>query len=304
MKLAIVIVNWNTQEYLRKCLVSLFLGRPECEFEIWLVDNASGDGSTAMVRQQFPQVHLIANGENVGFAQANNQAILQSTGRYVLLLNPDTDVRPGAIDALVEFMDRNPHAGAAGPRLLNPDGTFQTSCQPAPSLFREFWRLFHLDALHPYSIYSMQDWELDEARDVDVLEGACLILRREALSQVGLIDEDFFMYSEEVDLCHRLRTTGWMLYWIPHAQVMHYGGRSTAQVPFDMFLRLYQSKVLYFRKNHRFWSAQLYKLILVSAVLARLVASPLVWLERQPQRQRYMALASYYRRLLIAVPRW
>lgn len=312
--LSIIIVNWNTRDLLAQCLASLFEqpttddGQPVLSvvggrrWAVWVVDNASTDGSAQMVRERFPQVRLIENTENVGFARANNQAISQSAGRYVLLLNPDTEVQPGALEALVRFMDAHTQAGAAGARLLNPDGTLQLSCYPAPTLPREFWRLFHLDVLWPYACYPTAGWDPNTPREVDVVQGACLILRREALDQVGLLDEDYFIYSEEVDLCHRLRQHGWKVCWVPQATVMHYGGQSTQQVAAEMFLRLYQGKLLYFRKHHGWLAAQVYKLILLAAALTRLLLSPLALLERPPQRQQHLVLAGHYRRLVRALP--
>lgn len=302
MDLSIIIVNWNTRDLLAQCLASVYAYPPEGEFEVFVVDNASTDDSTQMMRGWFPQVRMIENSENVGFARANNQAIQESTGCYVLLLNPDTEVQPGALKTLMRFMDAHPQAGAAGARLLNPDGTLQTSCYPAPSLSREFWRLFHLDVLYPYALYPMKRWLLESHREVDIVQGACMILRREALDQVGLLDEDYFIYSEEVDFCHRLRQRDWKVYWVPQAVVVHYGSQSTRQMAAAMFLRLYQGKVLYFRKHYGWLAAQLYKLILLAAALARLLLGPLAWLEHPPQRQRYLALAGHYRRLIRALP--
>ena len=301
MKLSIVIVSWNTCALMRDCLDSVFACSPRCEFDVWVVDNASSDGSAAMVRSQFPQVRLIENRDNVGFAQANNQAIQESEGEYILLLNSDTKVKSGALETLVAFMDSHSEAGAAGARLLNPDGTLQTSCYPAPTLSRELWRLFHLDALRLHGSYNMADWNQNEVRAVDVLLGACLMLRRQVLDQVGWLDGDYFMYSEEVDLCYRIQQAGWPLYWAPTAEIIHYGGQSTRQVATDMFLRLYQSKLLYFRKNHGRTAAQIYKLILLAASLARLVLSPIAWLAQPSQRQQQLALASRYWQLVMTL---
>jgi N-acetylglucosaminyl-diphospho-decaprenol L-rhamnosyltransferase len=316
--LSIVIVNWNTRDSLAQCLESVvatphlqipdplnqsgIVHLPPFTLEVWVVDNCSTDGSAQMVQARFPWVRLVENLENIGFARANNQVIRESKGRYVLLLNPDTEVKSGALQALVCFMDAHPQAGAVGPQLLNLDNTLQPSCHPAPTLPRELWRLFHLDALWPYALYPMAKWDLDTPRRVDVVQGACLLLRRATLDQVGLFDEDYFIYSEEMDLCYRLEQAGWRIYWVPEAEVIHYGGHSTQQVAMDMFLRLYQSKLLYFRKRHGWLAARGYKLILVAATLARLSVSPLAWLERSPQRQRHLTLASYYLRLLKAVP--
>ena len=267
-----------------------------------MVDNASTDNSAGMMRERFPQVQLIENDENVGFAKANNQAILLSNGQYVILLNPDTQIKPGALDTLVRFMDENPQAGAAGPKLLNPDGTLQTSCSPTPTLSRELWRLFHQDKIRPYGEYDMGTWDLEEPRQVDILQGACLIIRRGVLDQVGLLDEDYFIYSEEVDLCYRMKKAGWQLYWVPQAEIIHYGGESTSQVAEDMFLQLYRSKIIFFRKHYGWFSAQIYKLILSVAAITRLMVSPIAWLERPSKRQRHIAVAGYYRRLLASLP--
>jgi len=320
--LSIIIVNWNTHDLLARCLESVRDNIQTFErsnIETFVVDNASTDGSAAMVRECFPWVQLIENRGNVGFARANNQAIHQSRGRYVLLLNPDTEVVPGALQTLVRFMDEHPDAGAAGARLLNPDGSLQPSCHPFPTLFREFWRLFHLDALHPLARYPMETWATDIARPVAVVQGAAMIIRREVLAQVGLLDEQYYIYSEEVDLCHRIRhapipstktnsssnnshqNTSWRIYWVPQARVIHYGGQSTQQMPGPMFLRLYQGKILYFRKRHGPLAARLYKGILLLASLARLLLTPLAWLERPPQRHRHLALAGRYGQLLKAL---
>ncbi|RME78892.1 MAG: glycosyltransferase family 2 protein [Chloroflexi bacterium] len=298
MNLSIIIVSWNTVDLLRRCLASVYADLPPAEMEVLVVDNASTDGSPEMVRAEFPQVTLLVNRQNVGFAAANNQAIRQSQGRYVLLLNPDTEVKPGALSTLLHFMDAHPEAGGCGPRLLNPDGSLQTSCYPAPTLARELWRLLHLDRVRPYGVYRMDDWPQNVPREVDVLLGACLLVRREAFQQVGLLSEDYFIYSEEVDLCYRLRQAGWSLVWVPQAQVVHFGGQSTRQVAAEMFLHLYRGKLLYFRKNHGWASAQIYRLILLVTALARLALTPLAWLEPPARRQEHLTLAGHYGRLV------
>ncbi len=304
--LSVVIVSWNTRELLAQCLASIVASdSPRADglsLEVVVVDNASADGSAQMVRQRFPAVRLLANTENVGFARANNQAIPCCSGRHVLLLNPDTVVAPGALTALVTFLDEHPRAGAAGARLINADASLCPSCQPAPSLPREFWRLFHLDDLWPLSRYHMERWDTTTPREVEVAGGACLMLRRETLDQVGLLDEDYFIYSEEVDLCYRLRRAGWQLWWVPQAIVTHYGGQSTRQVARAMFLRLYQGKVLYFRKNHGRGAAHLYKGLLLAAALTRLGLSPLAALGGSRKRAQRLTLAGHYRELIAALP--
>lgn len=302
MDLSVIIVSWNTREVLRACLESVLCQETSAALEIWVVDNASHDGSAAMVRHQFPAVRLIENQENAGFARANNQAIAASSGRYVLLLNSDTVVHPGALDALLRFMEAHPEAGAAGPHILNPDGSQQISCYPFPTLARELWFLLHLDHLRPYGAYDMRRWNTDQPRAVDAVLGACLITRRPILEQVGALDPAYFMYSEEIDLCFRIRQAGWRIYWAPQASIVHYGGQSTQQVAASMFMQLYRSKVLFFRKNQGRMAATGYKLVLLLAALSRLMLTPLSWLEPPAIARRHRTLAGHYWSLLRALP--
>lgn len=320
--LSIVIVNWNTAQLLAECLDSLYVifsthhvtlkeqvtsttgvGSP-CSCEVFVVDNHSHDESVNMVRERYPWVTLIANDTNVGFARANNQAIAAASGKYLLLLNPDTVVKPGALTTLLAFMESHERAGAVGPRLLNGDQTLQPSCSPAPTLWRELWRLFHLDRIYPYAEYPLERWSLRQAHEVDVIKGACLLMRRAVVEQVGGLDEAYFIYSEEVDLCKRIQQAGWQLHWLPQAEVIHYGAQSTQLVAREMFLNLYRYKVLYFRKRHGETAAGLYKLILLLASLARLLASPFACLTRGTRRQQCQALTGNYWRLLRLLPQF
>ena len=316
MDLSIVIVNWNTRDLLASCLQAILNNnhisidnyqsdRMEIGaliVEVIVVDNNSTDGSSQMVSQNFPWVQLVENSKNIGFASANNQAIQQCSGRYVLLLNPDTEMRSDLLQTLVQFMDTHSDVGAVGPRTLNPDGSLQTSCYPAPTLSRELWRLLHLDAIFPYGSYRMTDWNLSQPRVVGGLQGSCLLLRRAALDQVGLLDERYFIYSEEVDLCYRLQQAGWQLYWVPQAQIVHYGGQSTQQAAEKMFLQLYRGKLIYFRKHYGWLAGQIYKLILLIAALLRILLSPLVWLQPPSHRQRHFILARNYKKLVRTLP--
>lgn len=304
MDLSIIIVSWNTVELLVKCLESVFAYPPDCTFEVLVVDNASADATVQTVKNQFPQVKLMPNQENVGFAPANNQAIRQSSGRYVLLLNPDTEVKQNALTLLVQYLESNPAVGAVGPLTLNPDDTLQTSCYPRPTLVREFWRLFHLDSLYPYGTYHMSGWSQNEPHHTDTLLGACLLVRRQILDKIGLLDEDYFIFSEEIDLCYRIQQEGSTLFWVPQAQIIHYGGQSTKQVAPEMFMRLYESKVIYFQKHYSWLTVQGYKLVIMAASLLRLLASPLVFLGNSPnQQERFAVKAQYYRRLMGAILR-
>lgn len=303
LNLSIIIVNWNTRDLLAQCLHAVYEHPPVGEFEVLVVDNASSDDSVAMVRNRFPQAVLIENSSNPGFAVGNNQAIEQCTGRYVLLLNPDTVVLPRALQSLLMFMDDHPSAGAAGSMLLNPDGSLQPSCHPAPTLSRELWRLFHMDAVYPLALYRMADWPADVPRAVDTVQGASLIVRREVIEQVGALDESYFMYSEEVDWCRRIRQAGWQIYWVPQSQVVHFGGQSTRQAAEAMFLQLYRAKLQYFRKHYGPGYSALYKGELYAASVARLMLTPLAWLVQPAHSDQYATLARHYSGLIRSLPK-
>lgn len=310
--LSILIVNWNTRELLAGCLESVIGDRlsvigdqsPENRLpftayrlpltEIIIVDNASTDGSAAMLRERFPQVQVLENRENVGFARANNQAICHSRGRYLLLLNSDTVVHSGALETLVAFMDAHPRAGACGPRLLNGDGSLQAACHPMLTPERELWRLSFLDAISPRSCYSMTHWDANTPRRVEVIKGASLLLRRAAIDQVGLLDDRYFMYTEEVDLCYRLAAAGWGLWYVPQAVVTHYGGASSQQMAEAMYLQLYRSKLQFYRKFGRRARAGRFKLYLALAYAPRTLAASLAASLRPNWRPR----ARVYGRLL------
>ena len=264
---------------------------------MFVVDNASSDGSADMVATEYPQVRLIINPHNTGFAAANNLAIRQCSGSYVLLLNPDTELLPGAIISLLDIMLRHPNVGVSGARLLNRNGSLQQSCYLFPTLSREAWLLFHLDRVLPYAVYETHKWSLSLNRRVDSVQGACMLVRSACLEQVGLLDEDYFMYTEEVDLNYRIAKAGWDIYWVPRARVIHLGGQSTKQIATEMFIRLYQSKVLFFRKHYGSRAAIVYKGILAAASSVRLLASTLR-LRTNHSVQDEASLRANYRQLL------
>lgn len=296
--LSVVIVSWNTRELLAQCLASIEVHPPGVPYEVWVVDNASTDGSATLVRQRFPLVHLVENAANIGFARANNQAIEQTRGRYAVLLNSDTVVCPGALEILVKFMDQHPDAGGCGPRLLNADGSLQASCHPMLTPGREFWRLLFLDRLWPRATYYQETWDPREARRVEVIKGACFLLRRAALEQVGELDERYFMYTEEVDLCYRLAQAGWELWWVPQATVNHYGEASSQQVREAMYLQLYRSKIQFYRKTGGERQAARFKWLLRLAYWPRMALAVL----GAPFSPSLTAQASTYRRLLVELP--
>ena len=304
LDLSIIIVNWNTRDLLDACLRSVLeeAAAAKLAVEIFVVDNASTDRSTEMVRRHYPNVVLIENSHNPGFAVANNQALVSAKGRYSLLLNPDTVVLADGLGALVRFMDEHPEAGAAGARLLNANGTLQRSCSPEPTLRRELWRLFHLDDFKPQGVYAMRHWSVDKPHPVDVVQGAALIVRAAVLEQVGLLDGGYFMYSEEVDWCTRIRRAGWRIYWVPAARIIHYGGQSARQIADAMFLQLYRGKVQYFHKHWGKTTTGAYKVVLGCATVVRIALAPLALIEPEPLRQHHLNRVRQYRMLLRTLP--
>ena len=260
--LAVVIVSWNVRNLLAACLRSLFtdLDRSGLKAEVWVVDNASTDGTPEMVAETFPAVHLVASQENLGFAAGNNLALreisnLQSPiSRYVWLLNPDTEVQPGATAALVDFMERTPQAAVAGAKLLYADGSLQQSAFRFPGLVQLVFEFFPLPPrFYDTSLngrYPRRLYEGDSPFQVDHPLGAAMMVRREAIEQVGLLDEDFWMYCEEIDWCWRLRKAGWWAYCVPAAQVVHHAGRSTGQVRVASFVALWRSRLRLYDKHY------------------------------------------------------
>lgn len=258
MDLSIVIVNWNTRNLLDKCLGALPEATGGWVHEIIVVDNGSTDGSAAMVRARHPGVRLVENEENVGFVCATNQGIALSRGRYVLLLNSDTVAPPGSLARMVAFMEDHPDAGAVGPKLINPDGSFQASYARFPTLLSESLSAFGLNRrlygpYHP----SPSPRADDRPGPVDWLPGACLLLRRQTLDIVGPLDEGFWMYSEDTDLCYRIHRAGWNVYYLPDVEIVHFGGASSKQCRPESVGRLYRSKIRFFRKHYGFLPALL-----------------------------------------------
>jgi GT2 family glycosyltransferase len=251
MQLSVIIVSWNTRDLLRRCLVTLQSELAGIESEVFLIDNNSADGSADMVRAEHPWVRLTANDTNRGFAAANNQAMRVATGKYVLLLNPDTEVKTGSISTLMKFLDDNPKAGIVAPQLLNSDGSIQRSCRQFPTFLGMFYELLGLSRLFPnnakFRQYKMLDFEHDVQCQVDQPEGACLLLRKQVVDEIGMLDEGYFMLFEEVDWCYRIKQAGWEIWFTPAAQVLHHYGQSIKQVKVRMILSSH-------RGLHRFWS--------------------------------------------------
>ncbi|MBI5568282.1 MAG: glycosyltransferase family 2 protein [Chloroflexi bacterium] len=309
MDLSIIIVNWNTRQFLAQCLQALQQTASATDpiahtltcgpyvVEVFVVDNASRDDSVSLVRDQFPWVRLIENDQNVGFAPANNQALREYTGRYALLLNSDTEVKSDALRILMDFMEQQPQAGGVGAHLLNGDGTLQPSCQPMLTPWREFWRLTFLDRVVRRSTYDMERWTDASPRRVEVIKGACLLLRSAALERIGLLDEQYFMYTEEVDLCYRLLQDGWTLHWLPTAHVIHFGEASSKQMAEKMYVQLYRSKAQFYRKFGGEARARQFIRLVRTAYWPRLIAASIL----RPFRPQIAAQQQIFRRLLNAL---
>ncbi len=260
MQLSVIIVNWNTCELLDRCLNTLSIELKALNLfdsgsEVYVIDNNSADGSQTAVAKNHPWVKLISNEDNLGYARANNQALQLASGKHVLLLNPDTEIYSGAIGSLISFLDDHLRAGIVAPQLINTDGSIQSSCRTFPSFTALLYELVGLSRIMPAGSrarsYKMLDWGHDDERQVDQPEGACLLIRKELFSQIGLFDEGFFMLFEEVDWCYRAKQAGWEIWFTPKAKVLHHLGQAIKQVKIKMILSSHRGLYRYWYKHHR-----------------------------------------------------
>jgi GT2 family glycosyltransferase len=277
--ISIIIVNWNTKNYLLDCLKSLAAGVGRMTYEIWVVDNASTDGSPEAVENFFPEVKLLKNLDNVGFARANNQAAQFASGRFLFFLNPDTITTAGAIESLVAYADEHPDIGILGPRILNPDHSLQRSAwREYPGIRNAIvdalylWKFPWLPFAHSNE-YTRQD--LAKPHDVKHLLGASLLVRQQTWAQVGPFDENYFLFLEETELCYQARRKGWRIVYNPKSEIIHYGRQSVIQRPYESYPHLYRSYCRFYRKNNPSSRAGLYviKIIIAMACFIRI----LIW---------------------------
>jgi hypothetical protein len=266
-----VVVSYNCRDALRDCLHKLTT--PSNSVPIIVVDNASADGSAEMVAQDFPTVELIKNARNRGFAAACNQGIRACATAFILLLNPDTLLERAELQKLQNFIGSQPNVGACGPRVLNADGTLQPSCRAFPTFGAMICDELGLSRLFPHSrrfaSYRLSGWEHDQTSDVDQLMGSCLLVRRMALEHLGLLDERFFLYFEEVDLCRRMWQTGWRVSFIADATVTHLGGNSSNADRRNALGHRYRSLFAFYRKHYPRWQLPILRLVVQVAALAR-----------------------------------
>lgn len=260
LDVAVIIVSWNVRDYLANCLRSLCpeANHSELNVGIWVVDNASTDGTVALLADLFPHVHLIANEENVGFGAANNQgmsAAAEHHPRYYFLLNPDTVLRKGALAQMVHFMDDHPHAGVAGARLVYGDGRFQHSAFSFPGLTQLAFELFPLpNRLYETRLngrYPLRLYQSGNPFPVDHTLGATMLVRADVAEQTDGFDENFHMYCEEIDWSWRIRKSGWDIYTVPQAEIVHYGGESAKQAPTESLINLWRSRAQLYREHHK-----------------------------------------------------
>jgi len=272
--LSIVIVNFNTRELLKACLRSVEASRTAWPWELFVVDNASADGSADMVAAEFPWATLIRSESNRGYAYANNLGLRRAAGSYLLLLNPDTVLPPDALQQMVDYMDAHPEAGIAGPKLVRQDGSLDLACRrsfPSPEV--SFYRMLGLSKLFPRSSrfgrYNLTYLDPDRPAEVDSVVGAFMIVRSEAVSQVGMLDESFFMYGEDLDWAFRIKSRGWKVLYNPAVVVLHYKGESSRRHPKKAILEFYRAMHLFYRKHYAAQTNVLLGALIVAAIWAK-----------------------------------
>lgn len=254
MQLSVIIVNYNVRPFLENALVSLRKAMANIKGEIFVVDNASDDGSVEIVQSKFPKVHLLANSKNLGFAAANNLALRRSRGKYILLINPDTIVQEDTLRTMIDFFDKNPDVGLAGCKILNPDGTLELASRRSfPTPWVAFTKIIGLSTLFPntkmFGKYNLTYLHPDETYEVDAVSGSFMFLRREVYENVGELDEQFFMYGEDIDWCYRIQQAGWKIFYVHSTQIIHYKGESVKRSDVDE-LRLFYDAMHLFVKKH------------------------------------------------------
>jgi len=311
--ISIIILSWNVRDLLRACLTSLVRSddsaqrpfgvsrqatkvtttslTPQPTVEVIVVDAASADGSAEMVRAEFPHVKLIASDENLGYTRGNNVGLRAATGRYFLILNPDTEIVGDALAQMVAHMDAHPKVGVLGPQLRYANGTIQSTCRRFPTLATGFFESTRLQPLAPRSMldrYYARDLPEGAISEVDWVVGAAMLVRREAYEQVGGLDEGFFMYSEELDWCRRMKSAGWTVVYFPLARIIHHEAKSSGQVPAATHIRFNTSKVRYYRKYHGPLAAEALRWFLLGNFAVQLV---LEWAKGLVGRRRELRIA-------------
>lgn len=303
--ISVIIVSWNVRDLLRQCLRSLAAGRGGLDVEVIVVDGASADGSAAMVSSDFPWVTLIACDENVGFPRGNNIGMARANGRYLLLLNPDTEVAPNALPALHDFLMAHADVGVVGPQLRYPDGSVQSSRRRFPRLVTAFFESTWLEPWAPPGLlrhYYAGDLPDDGVADVDWVMGAAMMVPREVAERVGGMDEAYFMYSEELDWCRRIKALGWRVVYYPPATVVHHEGKSSEQAVTARHVNFQRAKLRYFRKYHGRLAAFLLRLFLLKNYVWQLLVEGAKGLVGHKRPLRWQRVRAYWDVLKSGLP--
>ncbi len=276
--LSIIIVNYNASNLLRSCIESIYKETKNLSFDIWVVDNNSFDNSVKVIKSCFPDVNLIENARNIGFAKANNMAISKTKADYILLLNPDTLIKQNAIEKTVKFMEENPQIGIAGCKVLNEDGTLQLACRrsiPTPKV--AFLRLTGLSSLFPKSKimarYNLTYLDPDKPHKVDAVSGAFLMIRKEVIDNIGILDESFFMYGEELDWCFRAKKAGWSVMYYPNAEIIHYKGECSRFNSRKATLEFHRAMYLFHKKHFAERHSKIVNSIIYTGIFLKAVGS-------------------------------
>lgn len=255
MDVSILVVNYNTCRLTLDCLQSVYASETDYRYEVIVIDNHSSDGSVEAIQAAYPQLTFLANQENTGFAKANNQGMEVASGRYILLLNSDTLVQPDTLDTMIRFMDTHPEMGASGCKVILPDGSLDKACKrgfptPSASFYYAFGFAKRFPDLPKYNQYQLGHLDPDDEYPVDVLVGAFMLVRREAMEQVGGLDETFFMYGEDIDWCYRIKQAGWGIYYYPHTYIIHIKGGSARRRPLKIIYEFHRAMWVFHRKHY------------------------------------------------------
>lgn len=304
MDLSIVIISWNVEGLLAKCLASIESQGTSLNYEVIVVDSASRDNSVAMVRERFPWVKLTACEENIGYVRGNNLGARQATGRLLMLLNPDTEVLPGSLERLVEVLESDASIGVVGPHTLNSDGSHQPSRHRFPTVWTGVFESTWLEAYAPKRLmtqFRVTDMPNEGTYPVGWVRGSCLLTYRALWNELGGFDERYVMYSEELDYCKRVHDKGWQIYYVGDARIIHHSGQSTSQVKTRSHVHFQHSKLRYFRKFHGVGAAVLLRVVIVLNYLWQIGLEGAKWLvghKRPLRRERVRAYWLVVRSLL------
>ena len=272
---SVVIASWNTRDLLHQTLESLYRETHDVKFETIVVDNASSDGTKEYIRTRWEQVKIIPLQKNFGFGVANNIGFKESCGRYILVLNSDTIVLPSTLPGMVSFLNKHPYAGCVGCRHLNPDGSLQGSMDSFPSLLKDFLcysDLYRLPILLSFLQKNYPYWSKhDQIRNVDWVNGSCMMVRREVIEEVGGFDDGCFMYAEELDWCYRMKNAGWEVFFTPKAEIIHIGGQSSKHIADKRITLLYKGQYRFYRRNYPVWKYSLLRIIVTLISILRII---------------------------------